>query len=159
MSWLLLAAVILVMLAGLIGALLPGVPGVPLIFLAIVFYAWQTGFSVIGWGWLAAFALLTLSAVLLDFLAAALGARRYGASKAGIIGALLGGAFGTVVLGPLGLAVGPFAGALAGEIFAGRPWREAARSGIGSALGLLFSLAGQLAIGGLMVGLFLVKVL
>ncbi len=145
--------------AGLAGTLIPGLPGVPLIFLAVLLYAWFTGFQVIGGAWLIAFALVTLAAVLLDYAAAALGARRFGASKAGVAGAILGGVAGTIWLGPLGLALGPFIGALLTELLVGRSWREATRSGMGSALGLLFSLAGQLAIAGLMVGLFLLKAL
>lgn len=109
--WLALAA----MLLGLVGAVVPGLPGVPLIFLAGLAYAYLGGFEEIG-GWivalLALFAVLALAA---DYVATSYGARRFGASWAGTLGGAVGGFIGTVS-GLLFFGVGAFFGLILGTI-------------------------------------------
>lgn len=109
--WISLAA----MLVGLIGAVVPGLPGVPLIFLSALVYAYLTGFEVVG-GWLIAllglFAVLALAA---DYVATTYGARRFGASWAGTIGGAVGGIVGTLA-GILFFGIGAFFGLIFGTI-------------------------------------------
>ncbi|PSN19033.1 DUF456 domain-containing protein [filamentous cyanobacterium CCP5] len=116
--WILVA----VMIAGAIGELIPGLPGASLILLSILVWALATGFSGIGWPILVVFALLIASAGI-ELLAAAWGAQRFGATRWGQFGALIGlvvGALGLLpalpVGGPIiGILVGPFIGAFIGE--------------------------------------------
>ena len=109
--WISLAA----MLVGLVGAIVPGLPGVPLIFLSALVYAYLTGFEIVG-GWIVAllglFAALALAA---DYVATTYGARRFGASWAGTIGGAVGGIVGTLA-GVLFFGIGAFFGLILGTI-------------------------------------------
>lgn len=109
--WISLAA----MLVGLVGSVVPGLPGVPLIFLSALVYAYLTGFELVG-GWIVAllglFAVLALAA---DYVATTYGARRFGASWAGTIGGAVGGIVGTLA-GMLFFGIGAFFGLILGTI-------------------------------------------
>ena len=109
--WISLAA----MLVGLIGAVVPGLPGVPLIFLSALVYAYLTGFEVVG-GWLIALlGLFAALALVADYVATTYGARRFGASWAGTIGGAVGGIVGTLA-GILFFGIGAFFGLILGTI-------------------------------------------
>src|SRR3546814_11449255 len=114
MTILYIIAAILV-LVGLAGIILPALPGIPLIFAGMLLAAWTDGFDKIGVGLLVALGVLTLLSVAVDFWAAAVGARRVGASRMAIIGAVIG-TFAGLFFGPLGLFVGPFAGAVIAQL-------------------------------------------
>ena len=157
MTILYILAAILV-LAGLAGIVLPMVPGLPLVFVGMVVAAWAGGFAKIGFGTLAALGLLTLLSVTVDFWAAALGAKRVGASRLAVIGAVLG-TFAGMFFGPIGLFVGPFVGAVAGELLHGRRidpagMGQATKVGVGTWLGIVFGIALKLMLALAMLGLF-----
>ena len=80
----------LLMFAGLIGSVLPILPGPPLIFIGALVYAWHTDFKTITWETIALLLLLTLLSLILDFFASVFGAKKYGASRWGEGGALVG---------------------------------------------------------------------
>jgi uncharacterized protein len=148
----------LLILVGLAGVILPALPGLPLVFAGMLLAAWAGGFAQIGPGTLVVLAALTLLSVLIDFWAAALGARRVGASRLALLGALLGTVAG-LFLGPLGLFVGPFAGALLGQLLHGRSVSgaklgHAARVGVGTWIGIVFGIALKLMLAFAMLGLF-----
>lgn len=109
--WISLAA----MLVGLIGAVVPGLPGVPLIFLSALVYAYLTGFEIVG-GWLIALlGVLAALALVADYVATTYGARRFGASWAGTIGGAVGGIVGTLA-GIFFFGIGAFFGLIFGTI-------------------------------------------
>ena len=109
--WISLAA----MFVGLIGAVVPGLPGVPLIFLSALVYAYLTSFEVVG-GWIVALlGLFALLALVADYVATTYGARRFGASWAGTIGGAVGGIVGTLA-GLLFFGIGAFFGLIFGTI-------------------------------------------
>lgn len=109
--WISLAA----MLVGLVGAVVPGLPGVPLIFLSALVYAYLTGFEVVG-GWIVALlGLFAALALVADYVATTYGARRFGASWAGTIGGAVGGIVGTLA-GMLFFGIGAFFGLILGTI-------------------------------------------
>src|SRR5579871_5451360 len=83
------AAVVLVV-GGLAGAVVPMLPGLPLIFFGLWIIAALDQYRHVGWGWLLCIAAIGSLGLLLDFAAAALGAKRVGASVRAIVGALLG---------------------------------------------------------------------
>lgn len=127
-----------VMVIGVIGAVVPGVPGSSLILGAIAVWAFATGWSGVGWALGVAIAVLLLS-VGIDLLATYVGAKRAGASKWGQIGAIVGlflGFFGLLpawlIGGPLlGIFVGPLLGAIIGEYLYRRDFKIAVKAGIG----------------------------
>ena len=157
MTVLYIIAAILV-LVGLAGIIVPALPGIPLIFAGMLLAAWTEGFDKVGAWTLAALGVLTLLSVAVDFWATAVGARRVGASRLAIIGAVLGTLFG-LFLGPLGLFVGPFLGALVGELLHGRRLDQAGlgqatRVGFGTWMGIVFGIALKLMLALAMLGLF-----
>jgi uncharacterized protein YqgC (DUF456 family) len=139
-------AALLLMAVGLVGTLVPALPGIVLVFAGALLYAAGTGFSSIGVGHLAVYGALALLAVALDALANLLGARLFGASKWGLLGALVGVGVGLLVAGPLGLVLGPLLGAVALELLARRSLRQALRSGAGTAVGCVLGTAVELAL-------------
>lgn len=134
-----LAAVIFLALylLGLVGVIVPVVPSTPLIAVGAVIYGFMTGFERLGvWGvvWVVVLALL---AQVLDYVAGAVGAQRYGASRVGIWGGVIGSIVGVVVLPPFGFLPGALLGAVVAELFNRRSAEEAVRAGWGTLLGTL----------------------
>lgn len=144
----------LLMLAGLVGSVVPFLPATPLVFLGALIYALATDWDPIGPGRLALLGAIAAAGWLLQQLAAALGARHYGGSKAAVLGALVGTVVG-LFTAPIGLLLGPLLGAIAGELLAtGRP-RESVQSGLGALIGLAAGAATSLVAGLGMTALFL----
>ena len=143
----------LLVAAGLVGAVLPLIPGAPLVFLGLLVGAWIDGFQKVGAVTLSLLALLTLGSFAIELWATRHGARRVGASGLAVFGAVVGGVVGLFFSLP-GVVLGPFAGAFAGEYLARRNLRQAGRAGLGTWLGLLLATAGRLAIVFTMLGLF-----
>jgi uncharacterized protein YqgC (DUF456 family) len=152
--WLILAG--LTVITGLIGTVLPVLPGIPVIFAGLLLAAWSTGFEPVGWGTIAVLGVLAALSILIDLLAAAFGAKRLGASPRAFWGATLGAIIG-LFFGLPGIVLGPFIGAVAAELAAGRGAQQAGRSGYGVWLGLILGTAAKLAIAFLMLGIFLTK--
>lgn len=149
----LLAALLIAL--GLAGLLLPVLPGVPLLLAGLVVAAWAEGFEEVGVKTLVGIAVLGGLGIFIDFAAGAFGAKRFGASRAGIAGAALGALLG-LFFGLPGVLLGPFVGAVLGELLVARRRPEAAgRAGVGAALGLAFGAAAKLALGFAMLGVFL----
>src|SRR3984957_3482988 len=105
-------------LTGLFGAIVPGLPGIPLIFSGIWLAAGVDDYRHVGLGWLIGIAGVGAVGFTLDLLAGALGAKRAGASRQAVWGALAGTLIG-LFFGLPGLILGPFLGAAAGELAAG----------------------------------------
>ncbi len=140
--WLLLALAL--MAVGLVGTVLPALPGIALVLAGAVLYAVGTGFAVVGLGHVLLFAALTGLALVLDLAANVLGARVFGASRWGIMGAALGLIVGLAVGGPVGLILGPLLGAVALEVLSGQPLRRAFKSGVGAFVGFVLGTAAEL---------------
>jgi uncharacterized protein YqgC (DUF456 family) len=149
---------IILILVGLIGTLLPVMPGALLVFLGMVAGAWAGNFDRVGWATLAILAVLTLLVYVIDFLAGAYGARRLGATSWGVAGAVLGALVG-MFFGFAGVVIGPFLGAVVGELLARRGLVEASRAGAGAWIGLVLSVAARLALIFAMLGIFVVAYL
>ena len=150
--WFALAALLVVL--GIVGLLLPVLPGTPLLLAGLVLAAWTEGFAHVGWGTLALLGAIAFLGYFIDFAAGAFGAKRFGASRAGIAGAAVGALVG-LFFGLPGVLLGPFVGAVAGELLVARRNPEAAeRAGVGAALGLAFGAAAKLALAFTMLGIF-----
>ena len=150
--WYTLAAVLV--LVGLAGIILPALPGLPLVFAGMLLAAWAGDFERIGVVPLVILGLLTLLSLVADFLATAAGAKRVGAGPLAVWGAALGTLAG-LFFGPLGLLLGPFLGAMTGELWHTRALRRATHVGLATWLGLLLGTVLKLALAFAMVGLFL----
>ena len=148
--WLLAAVFIAVGFAGLV---LPILPGIPLVFAGLVLLAWAENFVHVGWATLALLGVLALASYGVDFLAAALGARKFGASSRAIWGAAIGALVG-IFFGLPGLLLGPFLGAVAGEFSGTASLQKAMHAGVGATLGLLFGALLKIALAFAMVGVF-----
>lgn len=149
---------ILLFAIGLIGTVLPFVPGTTIILAAAIIHRLMLGAEKsVGWRVLAVLVALTLATYALDFLSGYFGAKYFGASKWGMFGAAVGALIG-LFFGLIGLFVGPVVGALVGEFIAGKKMIEAGRAGWGSFLGNLAGMVGKLLIALVMITLFLVSV-
>jgi uncharacterized protein len=146
-----LAALLIV--GGMAGAVLPTLPGIPMIFGGIWLAAAVDHYRHLGMWWLLIIGLLGSVGVIVDFIAGALGARRVGASRLALWGASLGTLIG-VFFGVPGLVFGPFVGALLGELVSGNSVLRSAHVGVGTWLGLLFGTLLKLVISFVMIGLF-----
>lgn len=129
---------------GVAGTVLPVLPGIVLIWGAALVYAWWSGFRTLGWTDLAVLTLMGALAYGADLILGLGGARRFGAGRAGITGALVGLASGLLVMGPVGVLLGPIAGAVVGELLWGSHWRSALRAGIGAGIGTVLAMAVRL---------------
>ena len=139
---------------GVLGTIIPALPGTPMIFAGMFLIAWWQDFAIIGILPLVILAVLTALAIVVDFVASALGARRVGASNWAIVGATLGSIIGMFFFIP-GLIIGPFVGAVAGELFAQSTVQQATRVGIATWIGLLIGTALKVAIVAAMIGIFI----
>ncbi len=126
----------LLIVAGLLGAVVPALPGIPLVFGGIWLIAAVDGYRHLGLWWLLSIALVGTIGLILDLLAGALGAKRVGASQRAVWGALLGTVIG-VFFGLPGLLLGPFFGAVLGELAAGNSVLRSTHVGVGTWVGLI----------------------
>jgi uncharacterized protein YqgC (DUF456 family) len=147
-----LAVALVVM--GLVGIVVPALPGTVLIFFGLVLGAWADGFTRVGTATIVVLGVLAGLSYGIDFFAAALGVKRLGASRQAMAGAGLGTVFG-LVFGLPGLIVGPFAGALVGELLVNRDWRRAGRTGAAAWIGFVIGMIAKVAVAFLMIGIFL----
>ena len=149
--WLLAAVMVLV---GLVGVVLPALPGHMLIFVGLVFGAWADGFTRVG-GWtLALIGTIAVASYGIDFAAAALGARHLGASPRAMTGAALGTLMG-LFFGPPGIVIGPFLGAVIGELTVNRDLQKAGKAGVAAWIGFAIGSAVKVGLAFLMVAIFL----
>ncbi len=159
MDTLMLTVIFIFMIIGIAGTLIPLVPGLPLIAAMVLIYAVLDGFQTISLTVLAIFLLLTGVGMAADFLSATIGAKKYGADRLGVYGSIVGMVIGLLTMGPLGLVLGPLAGAIIGETLSGKDFQSALKTGLGSLIGFLGGALIQFLIALLMVGYFIYLVL
>ncbi|WP_419874469.1 DUF456 domain-containing protein [Candidatus Pristimantibacillus sp. PTI5] len=133
--------VIILFVVGMAGAVYPILPGALAIYGAFFVYGLFFSFSEFGiWFWL----IQTIIVVVLfvaDYAVSAWGVKRFGGSRASVIGSTIGLIFGPFVIPALGLIIGPFAGAVIGEMIIGTRFDKALKVGLGSVVGLFTSVA------------------
>lgn len=150
--WILSAALIVL---GLVGTLLPALPGTAFVLGGIVVGAWIDDFTRVGWGALAVITVMAIAAWVLDYVAALLGARRAGASRQAVMGAAIGTVAG-IFMGLVGVLFLPLVGAAIGEWLARRDHQGAVRVGLATWLGLMVGLVAKVVLAFMMIGVFLV---
>ena len=184
----LLVVTLIAMFVGLVGSVLPALPGVALIFISALVYTFSTGFEVVG-GWVVALlGLFAALALIADFIGTSYGARRFGASNWGTAGGAIGGILGALVgllflgIGSLfGLILGSVAGVFLGEYLRrrrhgtlnqgldgprvrparaeGNDWRRTGRAAGGVFVGYLIGAAAQGVLGLLSVIVFVLALI
>ena len=143
---------------GLIGTVVPILPGSTIILAGAVIHRMMLGpEKSIGWPTIGVLVLLTLATYALDFLGSYFGAKYFGATKWGTFGAIVGALIG-LFFGIIGLFVGPVIGAITGEFIAGKRMIAAGKAGWGSLLGNLAGMIGKLVLALAMIAIFLMSV-
>ena len=151
------AAAVLILL-GIAGAVLPALPGVPMVFAGMWLAASVDDYALIGTGTLILLGILAGLAVLIDFVAGILGARRVAATRTALWGAMIG-TFVGMFFGLAGLLLGPFVGALLGEASAGGTVRRSTEVGVATWIGLLFGTVAKVGLSFTMLGVFVAALL
>ena len=146
---------VLLVVVGMAGLVFPALPGAPVLFAGLVAAAWAEGFEHISTGTLVVLGVMAALTYLVDFLAGAFGAKRFGASRRAIIGATLGAIVG-IFFGIPDILLGPFIGAVIGELTARTSLKNARRAGVGGTVGLTLGAAAKLSLAIAMVGIFVI---
>lgn len=135
--WIIIGSILI--LAGIVGAFVPVIPGTPLSFAALLLMQFTLG-APFSWTFLLIWGLVVAIVATIDGLIPAEGARRMGGSKYGIWGCLIGGLLGVLMFPPFGLIFGPIAGAFIGELMYGKKTDSAFRAAMGSFVGFLVAM-------------------
>ena len=149
---------LIIMIVGMAGIIVPIIPSTPLIWLGAFLYAIFTRFEKVTWMVLLIFALLTIFSIVLENLGNVYGAKRFGATRWGIVGSIVGIGVGFYVGGPIGLILGPIVGTVIFEIIGGKGYKGALKSGLGNFVGFLGGSVVKIIIGLTMICIFIWKV-
>jgi uncharacterized protein len=145
----------LLIAVGFVGIVIPALPGTILVFAGLLLAAWTDGFERVGVVTLVVLGVLAAVSYAIDFIAAAVGAQRLGASRRAVVGAGLGTLAG-VFFGIPGLILGPFVGAVAGELTVDRDVKRAGRAGVAAWIGFVVGMGVKIGLAVGMVAIFLV---
>ena len=129
----------LLLLIGLLGAVVPSMPGLPIIFGGILLFGFMTDFATVGLNFVIAVGVVTALMQVLDYLAGAWGVKKLGGTGWGVAGSVIGSILGFFFAGAfVGMFLGAFAGAFLGELLgAGQKFWASVKIGLGSIVGLL----------------------
>jgi len=152
-----LTVTLLVMLIGLAGSVVPVLPGPPLVLIAALGHRLWFGQHSASGLVLILLAVLTIATLALDYFASAYGAKRFGATWRGLLGAFVGGLVGLFFSIP-GIILGPFVGALLFELMGGYEFGKASRAGLGATLGVFVGVIVKCVLSVVMIVLFTVSV-
>lgn len=148
----------IIMLVGMVGIFVPVLPGTVLVFAGALLYAWVTNFEVISIGWLIFFAVLAALAWGIDYLASLLTAKKYGASKYGLIGSVVLGIIGLLTFSIPGLIIGQLLGVILGELYFGKEMKIALKSGIAVFIGYILGNTAKIVLCSIIFVIFYIKV-
>ena len=148
---------LLIAIAGIIGCIIPVIPGPPLNFISLLILelAIEDAFSMefyIIWG------VITIVVTLLDYVLPLFGAKVYKASGYGIWGSIIGMIIGTIFFPPFGMILGLLVGAVVGELVAGKEGSEAMKVGAVTFITSLLMIAAKLAVSGVLTYYFIARV-
>lgn len=149
---------IILFLAGLLGTILPILPGAILIYGGMLLYGFMTEFASLDVNFFILQALVLALIFSVDFLASAVGTRHFNGSKQAATGAIIGTILGLLLLGPLGLLIGPFLGAVGAELLRGVKIKQAMLVGFGTLVGILGGTVLKLCAGVLMIVYFFMRI-
>ena len=153
-----LVVALVVMGFGCVGSVVPLIPGTPIILLAAIGHKLFLGPKSVGWFVMTMLVGLTVFSVVLDYLASMYGAKRFGATRKGMAGAVVGLLIGLFFNLP-GILLGPFIGAGLFEMMGGREFKPAMKAGLGATLGLFAGALGKFICCVAMIAVFTASVL
>lgn len=142
------------MFIGLLGVLLPLIPGVAMIWLTALIYAIAEGFQNIDPLTMIVLSLIAIPGITADIWVSSLGAKVGGASLWSIMTSLVGGAIGFLTFSLPGAIIGSLVGLIAVELFRAEDWRQALKASGGWVIGWLLSTAVQIVVGVIMIAVF-----
>jgi uncharacterized protein YqgC (DUF456 family) len=128
---------VLFLAAGFVGCIAPVLPGPPLAIAALILFKLGPFGAQISWTAVCIFCAFAVITVISDYVVPALGAKKFGGTSAGVWGAAFGVFVGIFFL-PAGIILGPFLGALAGELIAGKNAKRSLKAAFGTFIGFLF---------------------
>lgn len=146
---------ILFLLAGIIGCIIPGIPGPPLAYISLIMIEF-TDADPFSFSFMTSWAVLVLAVTALDYYVPVWGTKKFGGSKFGVWGSIIGLIIG-LFTGPLGIIIGPFLGAYLGELIGGMRNEEALKAGFGSFLGFIAGTFMKLAVSSIIGYYFIVE--
>lgn len=158
MDYFLIIVGIIFAITGILGCFLPFLPGPPLNYVALLLlhftsnHQFTTKFLVI-------WAIVSAIVVLIDYLIPIWGTKKFGGSKQGVWGSVLGLVAGLFIFPPFGIILFPFLGAVAGELIAGKDTGSALKAGFGSFVGFLAGTILKLIVSGMMTWYFFSKII
>lgn len=158
MDYVLIALGILFLISGILGAVVPVLPGPPLSYVGLLLlhiterYHFSSRFLIL-------WAVITVVVYLLDYFIPIWGTKKFGGSKRGVWGSIIGLVVGMVFFPPFGIIIGPFLGAVLGELSSGKQSHKAFRSGLGSFLGFLAGTLLKLIVSGMMAWYFVAEMI
>lgn len=148
-DYILVATGIIFIIVGLIGCILPIIPGPPLSFIGLLFLHF-TGFRDFTSNFLLLMGIVAIVVTIIDYIVPIWGTKKFGGSKAGVWGATLGLIVGIFFFPPIGIIIGPLAGAVIAEMIRGKEFNKSFRAGLGSLVGFLLGTGIKLIASGIM---------
>ncbi|MFC4775569.1 DUF456 domain-containing protein [Paenibacillus sp. GCM10023252] len=148
--------IIVLFAVGMAGAIFPILPGALAIYAAFFVYGWFFTFEPFGWVFWSTQTLIVALLFLADYAVNAWGVKRFGGSRASIIGSTIGVIAGAFVVPPFGLVLGPFVGAVIGELIAGSDVNKSLKVGFGSVIGFFSSMIVKIVLQLAMIAMFVI---
>ncbi|MDP9316169.1 MAG: DUF456 domain-containing protein [Chloroflexota bacterium] len=153
MSQIMIEAII-IMAVGVVGSVLPLIPGPPIVWLGALYYGWRTGWVEVGWPSLTLLLVLAIIGGTADLWMGYLGASKGGASGWATLASMIGGIVGLLVLSLPGAIIGSVGAIVLVEYGRHRDWRKVARASGGYLVGSLLATVVQVIICLVMIGVF-----
>ena len=156
MDWVLIIVGSILMIIGMIGCIVPVIPGPPISFLGLLSLHFTTEYQFTT-SFLIVMMLLAAAVTVLDYYVPIYGTKKFGGSNKGVWGSMIGLVLGLIFFPPFGIIIGPFLGAFIGELIEGKNSQEAMKSSLGSFIGLFFGTILKLISSSLMIYYFIIK--
>jgi uncharacterized protein len=150
----LLIVAILFQMVGFIGSVVPILPGPILVFVGSLIYAWPTGFDKVGIWIILLLLVITILVQVLDFLMGAWGAKKFGGTWRGIVGAIAGALISIFSGHIYMIIILPLIGAVVGELIGGMQLKDSSRVGMGTLVGMILGMALRMGAAIVMIGIF-----
>ncbi len=154
MDYFLIVLGVLLLVAGIAGCVLPALPGPQLSYAALLALHFTTGHQLSN-KLLVTWAVVVVAVTLIDYLVPVWGAKKFGASRRGVWGSVIGLILGLFIFPPFGIIIGPFAGAVIGELTSGKESGPAMKAGFGSFVGFMTGVMLKLIVSGWMTWIFI----
>ena len=145
---------VLLVIVGLVGVVLPAIPGTVLIFSGLWLAAWADGFVRVSAATIVVLGIVAAATYFIDVAMMALGMKRLGTTRRAMAGAAIGMTVG-LFFGLPGLIIGPFAGAVLGELTSHGNMTRAGRAGIAAWIGFAIGTVVKVGFAFVLIGIFL----